>query len=228
MSVKEFKDLPGFKDANVAELESIGITSVEQLKDAVNDEEKSKQIIKTLSGVGPKTVENWKDAFESKEAAKAAKTEAPKAEVVEAGAYTVEPKPELSEEQIDALAKRAVISGNRPAFKRQEWFRYQKLGESWRRPRGIHSKMRRGMKRRPPMVEIGYRGPALVRDLHPSGFEEVLVYNVEGLENIDPKTQAARIGGTVGVKKRITIENRAKELGIRVLNKMPTETKRRA
>ena len=50
MSVKEFKDLPGFKDANVAELESIGITSVEQLKDAVNDEEKSKQIIKTLSG----------------------------------------------------------------------------------------------------------------------------------------------------------------------------------
>lgn len=229
MSVKEFKDLPGFKDANVAELESIGITSVEQLKDAVNDEEKSKQIIKTLSGVGPKTVENWKDAFESKEAAKAAKTDAPKAEVVEAGAYTVEPKPELSEEQIDALAKRAVISGNRPAFKRQEWFRYQKLGESWRRPRGIHSKMRRGMKRRPPMVEIGYGGPALVRGLHPSGFEEVMVYNVDGLEDIDPKTQAARIGGTVGVKKRIAIENRAKELGIRVLNKMPTtDYKRRA
>jgi large subunit ribosomal protein L32e len=229
MSVKEFKDLPGFKDANVAELESIGITSVEQLKDAVNDEEKSKQIIKTLSGVGSKTVENWKDAFESKEAAKAAKTEAPKAEVVEAGAYTVEPKPELSEEQIDALAKRAVISGNRPAFKRQEWFRYQKLGEAWRRPRGIHSKMRRGMKRRPPMVEIGYGGPALVRGLHPSGFEEVMVYNVDGLEDIDPKTQAARIGGTVGVKKRIAIENRAKELGIRVLNKMPTtDYKRRA
>lgn len=228
MSVKEFKDLPGFKDANVAELESIGITSVEQLKDAVNDEEKSKQIIKTLSGVGPKTVENWKDAFDSKEAAKAAKTDAPKAEVVEAGAYTVEPKPELSEEQIDALAKRAVISGNRPAFKRQEWFRYQKLGEAWRRPRGIHSKMRRGMKRRPPMVEIGYGGPALVRGLHPSGFEEVMVYNIDGLENIDPKTQAARIGGTVGVKKRITIENRAKELGIRVLNKMPTTDKRRA
>ena len=228
MSVKEFKDLPGFKDANVAELESIGITSVEQLKDAVNDEEKSKQIIKTLSGVGPKTVENWKDAFESKEAAKAAKTEAPKAEVVEADAYTVEPKPELSEEQIDALAKRAVISGNRPAFKRQEWFRYQKLGEAWRRPRGIHSKMRRGMKRRPPMVEIGYGGPALVRGLHPSGFEEVMVYNIDGLEDIDPKTQAARIGGTVGVKKRIAIENRAKELGIRVLNKMPTTDKRRA
>ncbi|MCQ2084622.1 MAG: 50S ribosomal protein L32e [archaeon] len=226
MSIKEFKDLPGFKDANVAELESIGITTVEQLKDAVNDAEKSKQIIKTLSGVGPKAVENWKNAFDSNEAAKPAKSEA-KAEVVAADAYVVEPKAELSAEQIDALAKRAVISGNRPAFKRQEWFRYQKLGEAWRKPRGIHSKMRRGMKRRPPMVEIGYGGPALVRGLHPSGFEDVLVYNVEGLENLNPKTQAARIGGTVGVKKRIAIENRAKELGIRVLNKMPADVKRR-
>lgn len=226
MSVKEFKDLTGFKDANVAELESIGITSVEQLKDAVNDAEKSKLIVKTLSGVGPKTVENWKNLFANNEVAKT-KAEGPKAEVVAADAYVVEPKAELSEAQIDALAKRAVISGNRPAFKRQEWFRYQKLGDAWRRPRGIHSKMRRGMKRRPPMVEIGYRGPALVRDLHPSGFEDVLVYNVEGLENLDPKTQAARIGGTVGVKKRIAIENRAKELGIRVLNKMSADVKRR-
>ena len=35
MTVKEFKDLPGFKDANVAELESIGITTVDQLKEWV-------------------------------------------------------------------------------------------------------------------------------------------------------------------------------------------------
>ncbi len=227
MSIKEFKDLPGFKEANVAELESLGITSVEQLKDAVNDETESKKIIKALSGVGPKTLGVWKEELNN-ESTKSPKAEsAPVAEVVEAGAYTVEPKAELSEEQVDALAKRAIISGKRPAFKRQEWFRYQKLGESWRRPRGIHSKMRRGMKRRPPMVEIGYGGPSLVRGLHPSGFEEVMVYNVDGLETINPKTQAARIGGTVGVKKRLAIENRAKELGIRVLNKLPTEANRR-
>lgn len=223
MTIKEFKDLPGFSDANLAELETIGITTVEQLKDAVNDKDQSKKVIKTLSGVGPKTVENWRVAFEAKETVKAE----PKAEVVEAGAYVVEPKPELSSEVVDALAKRAIISGNRPAFKRQEWFRYQKLGEAWRKPRGIHSKMRRGLKRRPPMVEIGYGGPALTRGLHPSGFAEVLVYNVDGLEGIDPKTQAVRIGGTVGVKKRIAIEDRAKELGIRVLNKMPVDVKRR-
>ena len=46
------------------------------------------------------------------------------------------------------------------------------------------------------------------------------VYNVEGLEGIDPKSQAVRIGGTVGTKKRIVIQDRADELGIRVLNRM--------
>ncbi|MBO4569261.1 MAG: 50S ribosomal protein L32e [Candidatus Methanomethylophilaceae archaeon] len=217
MTVKALTDLPGMTADNVKELSAMGIETVADLSAAVKDDGKVKEIVKTLSGVGPKTVAGWKAALEGAEA-----VEAKPAEVVEAGEkpYVVKAKPELSPETADALAKRAVISGRRPAFKRQEWFRYSKLGEKWRKPKGIHSKMKRRLKRRPPMVDIGYRGPAAVRNLHPSGFEEVMVYNVEGLEGIDPKTQAARIGGTVGTKKRIAIEDRADELGIRVLNRM--------
>lgn len=220
MTVKALTDLQGLKDKNVAELESIGITSVAELAEAINDDEKVKQIIKTLSGVGPKTVNGWKAALAEEDVAEA--TAAAESEVVEStdGQYVVKAKPELDEATADALAKRAMISGRRPAFKRQEWFRYSKLGENWRKPKGIHSKMKRQLKRRPPMVDIGYRGPAAARDLHPSGFEEVLVYNVDGLEGIDPKKQAVRIGGTVGTKKRMAIEDRADELGIRVLNRM--------
>jgi large subunit ribosomal protein L32e len=218
MTVKALTDLPGMTADNVKELSAMGIESVADLSAAVKDDGKVKEIVKTLSGVGPKTVAGWKAALEGSESVEAAKP----AEIVEAGErpYVVKAKPELSPETADALAKRAVISGRRPAFKRQEWFRYSKLGEKWRKPKGIHSKMKRRLKRRPPMVDIGYRGPAAVRNLHPSGFEEVMVYNVEGLEGIDPKTQAARIGGTVGTKKRIAIEDRADELGIRVLNRM--------
>ena len=223
MTVKNLTDLKGLNEKNVEELAGIGISNVAELKEAINDDERLKTVIKTCSGVGPKTVSVWKDALEGSEdaAAKADETEE-KTEVVEAaeGAYVVKLKPELSDETADALAKRAMISGRRPAFKRQEWFRYSKLGEMWRKPKGIHSKMKRGLKRRPPMVEVGYRGPADVRGLHPSGFEEVLVYNVDGLEAIDPKKQAGRIGGTVGTKKRMAIEDRADELGIRVLNRM--------
>ena len=80
--------------------------------------------------------------------------------------------------------------------------------------------MKRCLKRRAPAVDIGFRGPASVRNLHPSGFEEVLIQNIDGLEGIDPKKQAVRIGGTVGTKKRIAIQDRADELGIRVLNRM--------
>ena len=225
MTVKKLTDLKGLKEENLAELESIGIASVEDLSAALGDEDKVKEIVKTLSGVGPKTVMNWKEELsgETKPAkeekpAKAAKEET--AEVVEEKKYVPSIKPELDKDTANALAKRAVISGRRPAFKRQEWFRYSKLGECWRRPKGIHSKMKRGLKRRPPVVDIGFRGPAEVRGLHPSGFEEVLVYNVDGLEGIDPKVQAVRIGGTVGTKKRIVIQERADELGIRVLNRM--------
>lgn len=220
MTVKALTDLQGLKDKNVEELKTIGINNVAELAEAINDDAKVKDIIKTLSGVGPKTVAGWKVALEG---ADVPAEDAPAAEVVEeavAGEYVVKAKPELDDETVDALAKRAMISGRRPAFKRQEWFRYSKLGEKWRKPKGIHSKMKRQLKRRPPMVDIGFRGPVAARDLHPSGFEEVLVYNVDGLESIDPKKQAVRIGGTVGTKKRIAIEDRAAELGIRVLNRM--------
>lgn len=233
MTVKEFSDLQGLKDNNIEELKTIGINTVEELKAAINDDEKVKTVIKTLSGVGPKTVANWKNAFEGaeapkKEAKKPVAKEEPKeeaaeakAEVVEEEAYVVKKKAEIDDDTALALAKRAIISGRRPAFKRQEWFRYAKFKHAtWRKPKGIHSKMKRRLKRRPPMVDIGFRGPVEARNLHPSGFEEVLVYNVDGLTDIDPKKQAIRIGGTVGTKKRMAIEDRADELGIRILNRM--------
>ncbi len=220
MTVRNLTDLNGLNDKNVEELKGIGITTVAELKEAINDDARIKTVIKACSGVGPKTVAAWKTALEEESATTEVVEES--SEVVETaqGGYVVKLKPELSDDTADALAKRAMISGRRPAFKRQEWFRYAKLGENWRKPKGIHSKMKRGLKRRPPMVEVGYRGPAEVRGLHPSGFEEVMVYNVDGLEGIDPKRQAVRIGGTVGTKKRIAIEDRADELGIRVLNRM--------
>jgi len=221
MTVKTFADLTGLKDENVEELKTIGINTVEELQAAVNDDDKVKEIVKALSGVGPKTVDKWREQFAGEAVAEKPKKAVEVVEEEEAEqAYSVKAKPELADETADALAKRAVISGRRPAFKRQEWFRYSKLGESWRRPKGIHSKMKRCLKRRSPAVDIGFRGPASVRNLHPSGFEEVLIQNIDGLEGIDPKVQAVRIGGTVGTKKRLAIQARADELGIRVLNRM--------
>jgi len=113
---------------------------------------------------------------------------------------------------------RRRISSKRPRFRRQESWRYVRIKESWRRPRGIDSKMRLKKKGWPPSPSVGYRGPRAVRGLHPSGYEEVLVYNVGDLATIDPETQAIRIAGTVGARKRALILAEAKKRGIKVLN----------
>ncbi len=103
-------------------------------------------------------------------------------------------------------------------FKRQHWWKHKRLGEKWRRPRGSDSKMRLGIKGKPPVVSVGYRTSREDRGKHPSGFEEVLVRNLKELERIDPRTQAVRIAGSVGRRLRLAILEQAKKRGIKVLN----------
>ena len=125
----------------------------------------------------------------------------------------------------ELLKLREEIASRRPEFVRQESWRYKRVKPSWRKPKGIDSKMRLCVKGWPKIVKVGYRGPAAVRGLHPSGFREKLVHNVAELERLNPQTDAARIASTVGAKKRMEILVRAKELGIKVLN--PTGVKGR-
>lgn len=68
------------------------------------------------------------------------------------------------------------------------------------------------------MPSIGYRAPKELRYLHPSGFKEVLVYNVDDLQKIDASKEAVKIAHTVGKKKRSEILKKAEELKIKVLN----------
>lgn len=127
-------------------------------------------------------------------------------------------KPEMSKEMLRLLELRNEMNRKRPEFHRQEWFRYKKLGDAWRKPRGKHSKLREKRGYRHAFVESGYRGPKLVRYLHPSGFREVYVTHISQLDKVDPKTQAIRISATVGKKKKLEILEKAKSMGIKVLN----------
>lgn len=132
--------------------------------------------------------------------------------------YKVKKKPKLSKQIEHRLKLRKNIKKRKPKFLREEWFRYKRIPKNWRRPDGISSKMRINLKYRPSKVRVGFRGPKDVRGFHSSGFQEVIVYNINDLEGIDPKKQAVRIGGSVGTKKRIDIEKKAEELDVRILN----------
>ena len=138
--------------------------------------------------------------------------------------HTARQKPVLDEETSDALKFRASQKKQQPAFRRQEWYRYRRLARSsWRKPKGMHSSMRLNRKYRAPMGRVGYRKIASARDLHPSGFQEVLVHKTSDLEGLDPERQAIRIGASVGNRKRLNIHDRANDLGLRVLNRRRIE-----
>lgn len=122
-----------------------------------------------------------------------------------------------------SLELRTRLKAKKPKFRRQESWRYKRVSQVWRKPDGIDSKMRAKKKGWPKSARIGYRGPRGTRYVHPSGFKEVLVRNVDDLAEADPQTQAVRIAHTVGLKKRADISVRAGEMGIRILNPLPEE-----
>ncbi len=131
-------------------------------------------------------------------------------------------KPSLSRE---ALKLRARARNKKPNFVRAESWKYDRFSLSWRKPRGLDNKIRRKIKGWPAGPSMGYKGPKVARFLHPSGYREVIVFNVQSLSTIDPNTQAARISHTVGKRKRALIIAEAKNLSIKILNlKVSKET----
>jgi large subunit ribosomal protein L32e len=182
-------------------------------KPSVKKEKKAEKKVEPKSKPEKKEEKTKKFEAEKKEIKEVVETVEEKVEE-----YVVKKKPVLTNKQKQRLNLRKKIKKETPEFLREEWFRYKRIPRNWRRPDGISSKMRMNLKYRPSKVRVGFRGPKDVRGLHSSGFKEVLVYNVNDLENVDPKTQAARIGSSVGTKKRLDIEKKAEELDVRILN----------
>jgi large subunit ribosomal protein L32e len=118
----------------------------------------------------------------------------------------------------ELLAARKRVAQTRPRFIRQESWRYDRLAENWRKPKGKDNKMRKQKSGMPALVKVGYRSPKAARGLHPSGYRDNLIHNTAELATLDPKVDAARIAHTVGKKKRIEIINKAREHGIKLLN----------
>src|SRR5512137_2865754 len=103
-------------------------------------------------------------------------------------------------------------------FKRDGYGKKKQLSDSWRKPKGQHNKQREQKKAKGALPKPGFGSPVAVRGMHPSGFFDVLVSSLKDLEGLDPKTQAVRIGATVGTRKRVIIQERAVSAGLKVLN----------
>jgi len=106
----------------------------------------------------------------------------------------------------------------KPKFLRQGSKYLVRIKKKWRKPRGRDSKLRQKEKSKGAWVNIGYRSPKKLRGLHPSGFKEMLIQNLNDVQKIDSKKQAGRIAHTIGKRKRQLILEKAKEMNIKILN----------
>lgn len=124
------------------------------------------------------------------------------------------------------LKLRLRAKRKKPVFLRQNWFRFPSLGKKWRAAKGNQNKLRMHIRDKGFMPDPGYGSPAAVRGFHPSGLEEMRVFNAEQLEKVEPKRYAVRIAGSVGKKKRLEIMKKAESLKIKILNPTKIEEKK--
>ena len=105
----------------------------------------------------------------------------------------------------------------KPKFLKQGARYLKRVKKRWRRPAGRHSKLKVREKSKGSLPGVAYRAPKKMRGLHPSGFREVLIQNLNDLERIGEK-EAGRISSKIGKKKKKVILDKAKELKVKILN----------
>merc|ERR1711881_794490 len=121
-----------------------------------------------------------------------------------------------------------IVRRRQTSFKRHQSDLHDRVSESWRRPKGIDSRVRRKFKGKVLMPNIGYGSNKKTRHMLPDGFKKFLINNVSDLELLMMynRTYAAEVASSVSRKTREAILERAKVLDIKVTNaaaRMQTE-----
>lgn len=119
---------------------------------------------------------------------------------------------------MEMLKLRKEMKARKPEFVRQDAHKVKSLERKWRKPKGIHSKMRHKFKGYRKLVSKGYKSPADVRGLSGKGMEMILINNTDDLQKLNAKTQAAVIAKTVGMRKKLAIVDKANEMNIAITN----------
>ena len=120
----------------------------------------------------------------------------------------------------DLIEEKKQLKKKTPKFLKQESHRRKRLGnkDHWRKPKGVHSKIRLSRKGKRLLVSIGYKSPVILRNADSSGRIPIIINNVLELKNMDINKNFAIISAKVGNKKKISILEEAKKLKITFAN----------
>ncbi|KAF2539854.1 hypothetical protein F2Q68_00020151 [Brassica cretica] len=120
------------------------------------------------------------------------------------------------------LLTKKVVKKRSAKFIRPQSDRRITVKESWRRPKGIDSRVRRKFKGVTLMPNVGYGSDKKTRHYLPNGFKKFVVHNTSDLELLmmHNRTYCAEIAHNVSTKKRKAIVERASQLDIVVTNRL--------
>merc|ERR1712046_360672 len=118
------------------------------------------------------------------------------------------------------MSRPNIVKKKTNKFKRHQSDKFMRVPESWRRPKGIDSRVRRKFKGKTLMPNIGYGSNKKTKHIMPDGFKKFLINNVADLELLlmHNRTYAAEVAHSVSRKTRESILERAKVLDIKITN----------
>mmetsp|Transcript_10519 Transcript_10519/g.20194 ORF Transcript_10519/g.20194 Transcript_10519/m.20194 type:complete len:135 (-) Transcript_10519:97-501(-) len=122
---------------------------------------------------------------------------------------------------VQPLVKHNIVKKRKKKFIRHQSDQYMRIARSsWRRPKGIDSRVRRRFKGQIKLANIGYGTNKKYRHVLPCGFLKFRVSNVKELEVLlmHNRTYAAEIAHNISKQNRRDILLRAAQLNIKVIN----------
>ena len=121
---------------------------------------------------------------------------------------------------------RKIVKKKTSSFPRFHSDRWKRVKASWRKPKGIDSRVRRKFKGNILMPSIGYGSNKKTKHMLPDGFYKFQVKNVADLEMLlmHNEKYAAEIASAVSAKNRKEIIERAQQLNVKVVNKSAKHT----
>lgn len=123
-------------------------------------------------------------------------------------------------EKTRLLAIKKSKKAQKPAFLRRNFMKNKRTrvtGE-WRKPRGLHNKLRRRRRGVGQWVMPGYRMPKAVRGMTTEGLLPTIVETTAQLKNLKADTHILVLKASVGIKKRLEIVREALKHSFRIVN----------
>lgn len=117
-----------------------------------------------------------------------------------------------------SLSVRNKMKSKKPNFTRTDTNRKKQFKNTWRKPKGIHNKIRRHRRGLNTMPSVGYSSPRNVKGLTRDGLVQVLIKNTNDIKLIDKKVSIAIISNSVGRRKKVELIKILEEENIKIGN----------